>query len=216
MEQIELKTTNREILGKKVRFLRRQGITPVHLFGHGIKSMSLQCDTAELHRVLAEAGQTQLISLKLDKEKRPRNVIVREVQIEPRKEELLHVDFYEVKMAEQVRVEVPVVLVGEAPALKLKENMLVHELNTLTIECLPANIPTSVEADIASLTESDQAVRVKDIELGEGVTVLNDPGVVVARISTRYVERVEEVVAVEEEKEEVEAVAAPEEEAKEE
>ncbi len=220
MDQIELKVTNREILGKKVRFLRRQGITPVHLFGHGVESMSLQCGAAELHRVLAEAGQTRLISLKLDNEKEPRNVVVREVQTEPLTGETLHVDLYEVQMAEQVKVEVPVVVVGESPALKLKENMLVRELNALSIECLPANIPATVEVDISSLTESDQVVRVKDIKLDEGINVLNDPELVLVRISTRRVEEVEEAVAVEEveEKAEVEAEAgeAPKEESKEE
>ncbi len=126
MEQIELKTTNREILGKKVRFLRRQGITPMHLFGHDIESVALQCDTANLRRVLAEAGKTGIISLKLEKEKGPRNVMVREVQTEPLTGGLLHVDFYQVRMAEQVKVEVPVVLLGEAPVLKSKEHMLVQ------------------------------------------------------------------------------------------
>ena len=192
MDQIELEVTNREILGKKVRFLRRQGITPVHLFGHGIESVALQCDTARLKRVLAEAGKTRLISLKLDDEKRPRNVVVREVQTEPCIGKLLHVDFYQVKMAEVVKVEVPVVLVGEAPILKLKENILLQELNTLTVECLPAKMPTSLEIDISSLTEPDQVIRVKDIELDKEVAVLREPELAVVRISSRPVEREEE------------------------
>lgn len=218
MDQIELKVTNREVLGKKVRFLRRQGITPVHLFGPGTKSMALQCDTAKLQRVLAEAGKTRLISLKLDNEKRPRNVVVREVQIAPRTGESLHVDFYQVKMAEEVKVEVPVVLVGEAPALKLKENMLVQELNALTIECLPDKIPASVELDLSSLTESEQAVRVKDIELDKEITVLNDPELLVVRISARRVEKIEEEekVVAEEVVEVPEEAELPEEESKEE
>ena len=204
MDQIELEVTNREILGKKVRFLRRQGITPVHLFGHGIESVALQCDTVQLKRVLAEAGQTRLISLKLDSEKGPRTVMVREVQREPRTSESLHVDFYQVQMTEQIKVEVPIVLVGEAPALKLKENMLVQEFHTLAVECLPANMPNSVELDITSLTEPGQTVRVKDIELGEGVNVLNDPEVLVVKISLRTVEKVEEPVVAEVEAAEVE------------
>jgi len=208
MDQIELKLTKRETLGKKVRFLRRQGITPVHLFGHGIESMALQCDTTKLRQVLAEAGKTKLIKLKVGSEKRSRNVIVREVQAELPKPGLLHVDFYQVKAAEEVKVNVPIVLVGEAPALNLKENMLVRELDTLTVECLPAKIPTSIELDISFLTEVEQIVRVKDIELGKEVTVLNDPEVVVVKISSRPVEVVEEVVAEREVTEE--AVEAPE------
>ncbi len=215
MEQIELKVTKREVLGKKVRFLRHQGITPVHLFGHGIESLALQCDTDKLKRVLAKAGQTRLISLELDNEKGPRTVVVRGVQTEPCTGESLHIDFYQVKMTEQIKMEVPLVLVGEAPALKLKENMLVQELNTLSVECLPANIPNSVELDISSLTEPGQAVRVKDIELDKEITVLNDPELVVVRIILRLVEKIEEKVVVEAAVEAPEAVPSGEEEPKE-
>lgn len=204
MEQIELEVTNREILGKKVRFLRRQGITPLHLFGHGIESATLQCATHNLRRVLAEAGQTRLISLRLDNEKGLRNVVVRGVQREPCTGETLHVDFYEVQMAEQLKMEIPIVLVGKAPALRLKGTTLTQELNTLAIECLPSNIPNSIEVDITALAEPDQVVRVKDIVPGEGITVLNNPELVVSRISLQPVEK-EEVAAAKVEAEETAA-----------
>ena len=216
MDKIGLEVTNREILGKKVRHLRRQGITPVHLFGHGIESLALQCDTGELEQVLAQAGQTGLIGLKLDKEKKPRTVVVREFDRDWRRGKLLHVDFYQIKMEEKIRLEVPLVLVGEAPALKSKDNMLEHELETLTVECLPAKIPASVGVDISSFTEPGQAIRIKDIALDKDVTVLNDPELVVVKISWRPVEKVEEeVVEVVEEaveaEEAVEEAGAPEE-----
>ncbi len=210
MDQIELEITKREVLGKKVRFLRRQGITPVHLFGHGIESRALQCDTAKLQQVLTEAGEAKVISLKLDNEKRPRSVLVREVQVDSLKGGLLHVDFYQVKMTEEVKVEVPITLVGEAPALKLRANMLMQELDTLTVECLPAKIPASVELDISSLTEAEQMVRVKDIELEKGVTILNDPELVVVKISSRPVEVVAEREVTEEAVEAPEAAPPPE------
>jgi len=216
MDKIELTVTNREILGKKVRHLRRQGITPVHLFGHGIKSLALQCGTGELERVLGQAGQTRLISLKLDKEKKPRSVVVREFDRDWRKGQLVHVDFYQVKMEEKIKLEVPVVLVGEAPALKSKTYMLEHELGTLTVECLPAKIPASMEVDISSLTEPEQTIRVKDVALDKDITVLNDPELVVAKISSRPVEKIEEeVVEVVEEAVEAPEEAAPGEEAEE-
>jgi len=214
MDKIELKVTKREILGKKVKHLRRQGITPVHLFGHGIESLALQCDTGELERVLGQAGQTRLISLKLAKEKKPRTAVVREFDRDWRKRQLLHVDFYQVKMEEKIKLEVPIVLIGEAPALKSKTNMLEHELGTLTVECLPAKIPTSLEVDISSLTEPDQAIRVKDVTVDKDITVLNNPELVVVKISFRPVEKVEEKVEEElvEVAEEAEEVAeAPEE-----
>lgn len=216
MNKIELQATKREILGKKVRFLRRQGATPVHIFGHGIESVALQCDTAKLQRGLAQAGQTGLISLAVDGEKGPRHVIVRELQREPRTGELLHVDFYQVKMGEKVTVEVPIVFIGEAPALKSKESTLVQALNTLSIECLPDKIPASVELDISALTEAEQALRVKDLKLDKDFTIINDPDVVLARISVRRAEKVEEVVVAKEEAVEApEAAPTPEEESEE-
>lgn len=216
MEQIELQVTARETLGKKVRFLRRQGITPVHLFGHDVESLALQCDTAQLQRVLAQAGKTRLVSLQIDKGKKPRNVLIREIQKEPVTRELLHVDLYQVRTAEKTRVDVPIVLVGESPALKSKENMIAQELNSLTVECLPTDIPAGVEVDVSSLTEVGQAIRVKDIALGEGVTVLNDPDLMVVKISFRRIEEVvEEVVEEELVAEAPEAAEAPKGEAKE-
>jgi len=220
MKQIELGATSREILGKKVRFLRRQGIIPVHLFGHNVESVALQCDEAQLKRVLAQAGKTRLISLKLDKGKRPRTVVVREIQRDMRTDGLLHVDLYQIKMTEKIKVEVPVVVVGEAPALKSKENMLLQELNSLTVECLPNEIPANVKVDISSLTERDQAIRVENVILGKEVAILNDPELVVVKIGSRSKEKVEEVVAVEaveaEEAAETAEVPSPEGESKEE
>ncbi len=212
MEQIELRATTREVLGKKVRFLRRQGITPVHLFGHDIESAALQCDTGQLQRVLTQAGKTRLIGLRLDKARKPRNVVVREIQRNSQTRELLHVDFYQVRMAEKIKVEVPIVLVGEAPALKSKGNMLMQELSRLTIECLPDEIPPTIELDLSPLTEAEQAIQVKDITLGEGITVFDDPEYVVVKISALPVEKVEEVVVEEEVIEAPEAAPSPEEE----
>ncbi|MFC1869765.1 50S ribosomal protein L25 [Chloroflexota bacterium] len=213
MEQIELKANNREVLGKKVRFLRREGVTPAHVFGHDITSVALQCDTANLRRVLAKTGETRLIFLKVDGENEPRSVVVREVQRDALTGKLVHVDFYQVKMTDKIKVDVPIAIVGEAPALKIKGSFLEHEINTLAIECLPGNIPTSIELDISSLIEPEQAVRVKDIELGEEITVLSDLEQMVVKIGTQA-KVDEEAVAEEAAVEAAEAAAPGEEEAK--
>jgi large subunit ribosomal protein L25 len=126
--------------------------------------------------------------------------VVREVQREPGTSELLHVDFYQVSMAEKIRVEVPIVTIGEAPSLKVKENFLLQELNSLSIECLPGEIPNRVDIDLTSLTEAGQAIHVKDIMLDKVGTILNNPEQLVVKISVRHIEEL-----VEEEKEEVEA-----------
>ncbi len=192
MTPIELKTKKREVLGKKVRFLRREGLTPVHIFGHNIESLALQAETSLLQRVLTQAGKTKLIDLTVDRGRKPRKVITREIQKHPITRELLHVDFYEVSMEEKIRMEIPIILVGESPALKIKDNIMSQELDTLDIECLPDAIPSRIQVDISCLTEPEQAIRVKDIVLGKELTIVNNPDVVVVRISVR---KVEEVVA---------------------
>ncbi len=193
MEQIELRATGRKLLGKKVRFLRRQGITPVHLFGHDTEPLALQCDRTQLEHVLTHSGKTRLIGLKLDRAKKLRSVVVREVQKHPLSGEIIHVDFYQVSMTEKIKVDIPITLIGEAPALKSKGNVLVHELNRLNVECLPDRIPDNVQVDISSLAEADQSIHVKDILLGEGITVLDDPEHVIVRVALLTIEKVEKV-----------------------
>lgn len=195
MDKIELEAEKREILGKRVKHLRRQGITPIHVFGHGIQSLALQCSTGELERVLARAGRTGLINLRLRGEREPRTVVAREISRDWRDNKLLHVDFYQVRMEERLKVQVPVVLVGEAPALKSKANTLWGEVSTLTVECLPAEIPARIEVDVSSLAEPEQVIRVKDIRLPKGITITDDPELIVARVVARPAEVVEEKVA---------------------
>lgn len=192
MSTLELKAAHRHVTGKKVQELRRKEITPVHLFGPNIESESIQCETLALKRILVEAGHTKLVSLHVGREKNPRTVMIREVQIDSFSRELLHVDFYQVQMTENIRVNVPIVLIGESAAAKAKGNTLVQELNELAVLALPANIPSSVEVDISPLVTATDLVRVRDIQVAKDVTIINDPGVVIARIAVEVAEAVVE------------------------
>lgn len=194
MEDLTLPLTNRSILGKKTRFLRRQGITPVHLFGHGLKSQALQCDTANLQRIITQAGMTRLISLEIEDDKQPRVVFIREIQRDVLSGEPLHVDFYQVRKTEKIRVDVPIVLVGEAPAMKEKGRILTHGVTSLGIECLPDKLPPQIEVDLSPLEELGQSIYVRDITLSPDITVITDPDQLLAKVSEARVE-VEEVVA---------------------
>ena len=209
MDELTIKAARREVLGKRNRFLRRQGITPVHLFGHNVESQSLQCDTIELRKILAHAGTTRLVSLKIDGEKQPKSVFVREIQRDPLSRQLFHVDFYQVKKGEKMEMNVPIVMVGEAPAMKTKGRMLAHGITSLAIECLPEKVPPQIEIDISILEELDQAIHVKDIVLDPDIAVHDDPEQLVVKI-VEALGKEEEVVA---EEEEVEAEAAEAEEA---
>ncbi|MBN1189755.1 MAG: 50S ribosomal protein L25 [Dehalococcoidales bacterium] len=190
-EKIELKVDERMVLGKKVKYLRHKGVVPVHLFGHDIESQSLQGEEAAVGKVIAQAGKTRLIDLKVGKSEKSHTVMLKEVQRDPVKGSLVHVDLYQVNMAEKIRVEVPVVITGESPALKARENMLQHSLGSLSIECLPDKMPDRIEVDISVIKEVEEAIRVKDLQL-EDVNVLNDPDLMIVKVSARHVEVLEE------------------------
>jgi len=193
MEGLTLQASKRDILGKKTRFLRRQGITPTHLFGHGLESLALQCDTPKLQRTIAQAGMTRLIALDIEGDKQPRSVFIREIQRNECTGELLHIDFYQVRKAEKIRVDVPVVLVGEAPAMKEKGRILTHSLTSLSIECLPDKLPPQIEVDLSQLEEVGQAIYVRDIAFSPDIAVITDTDQMVVKVSEARVE-VEEVV----------------------
>jgi large subunit ribosomal protein L25 len=205
MVELTLTAENRSVLGKRNRFLRRQGVTPAHVFGHGIESLALQCDTSELKQIIAHAGETRLIKLQIKGDKESKNVFIKEVQRDPFGKELYHVDFYQVKMGEKMEVEVPIVLVGESPAMKGKGRMLSHGITELSIECTPDKVPPQIEVDITGLEELEQAIHVKDIVLDPDITVNDDPEQLVVKVTEVMVVEEEAVVA---EEEELEAEAA--------
>ena len=183
MRRLDLEVLKRDIKGKKVRFLRRGGLIPANVFGHGMDSLAVQVDARKLHYVLARAGGTDLISLKIGDSATPTKVLIREVQKDPVTGEAIHVDFYQVKMTEKLKAEVPLVFVGEAPALKLKNVSLMHAITFLRIEALPDDLPHNIEVDISSLAEPEQSIHIKDIKVNEKVTVLDDPAQMVIKVA---------------------------------
>ncbi len=195
MNGLTLQATKREVLGKKTRFLRRQGITPTHIFGHNIKSLALQCDTAKLQRIIAQAGTTRLIALEIDGDKQPRSIFIREIQRDEINRQLLHVDFYQVRKTEKIKADVPLVLIGEAPAMQLKGRMLTHALTSISVECLPDKLPPQIEVDLSRLKELEQAIYVSDIALSPDITLLTGPSQLIVKVSEVVVVEEEEVVA---------------------
>ena len=204
MVDLVLKADKRDILGKKTSSLRRQGITPTHLFGHGIESMVLQCDTVELQQIIRRGGSSRLINISITSEKQPRSAFIREIQQDTFNGQLLHVDFYQVNKLEKITADIPIILTGEAPAIKSRDNMIEHMLNQLGVECLPDKLPPRIEIDLGTLEEAGQAIHVKDINLGADITVTTDPEQIIVKIS-RIKVAVEEIALEEAEAEAAEA-----------
>ena len=201
MDGLALAVSKRDILGKKTRFLRHQGITPAHLFGHGLESIPLECDTARLQRIIAQAGTTRLIALEIEGDNQPRSVFIHEIQRDVCSGALLHVDFYQVRKSEKINADVPIVFVGEAPALKEKGRTLMHMITSLSVECLPDKLPPQIEVDLSHLEEAEQAIHVREIALSPDITVITDPDQMVVKVSEEAVEVVAEEVEAEAEAE---------------
>jgi large subunit ribosomal protein L25 len=198
----ELNAARREVLGKKVRQLRRQGLTPANIFGRRLDSLAVQVSSDELRRVLHSAGRNAIVYLRLDGDE-PRPTFVKDVQRNPVSDVVLHVDFLQISLKETVKLDVQLHLVGLAPAVDKLGGILVHGLDHVMVEALPTEVPSVIEVDVSGLVEIDQALHVSDLRVPEGVTVLTDPEQVVAKVSPPAVMREEE-----EEKAAAEAAAA--------
>ena len=151
MKQEELKVITRDTLGKKVRFLRRKGLTPANLYGPNIESIPLQVETTLLKRLIARVGRNALVTLMVDG--KPRVVMIRDIQRNPLTDDLLHVGFFQVEMTHRVKTEVPLLFLGDAPAAKSSRVMLLQDLTALQVEALPGELPRNIEVDLSGLEE---------------------------------------------------------------
>jgi len=192
-ERLELRARRRQVFGKAVKRLRRQGITPANIYGHGIPSVAIEVATQDIMRLLRRAGRHEMVYVVLDGEE-PRPCFIKDIQQDPITDELLHVDFYQVSLTEKVRLEVPLHLVGEAPAVKELGATLLQTLETVTLEGLPTAIPPFIEVDVSTLREPGQAIHVGDLQAPPGVAILTDPEQVVAQVVLEAEVAEEEVV----------------------
>ena len=205
--KVELSVRPREVVGKKVSRLRREGVIPANVYGRALESVAIQVPREDLVQLLRTAGRNEIVYLQLDGEE-PRPAFVRQVQRNPVTDAILHVDFYQISLKDKVRMDVPVSLVGTAPAEQTHGGTLLHSLDSISVEGLPTDIPSVIEVDVSGLEEIDAAIHVRELNVPGEVEVLTDPEQVVAKIAPPHVEKepVEEEAA-----EVVEGEEAPEE-----
>ena len=175
---VNLAAQSRTTFGKKTGALRRSGWTPANVYGPGAPSEAVQVATREAQRLLTHTGRNTLISLSVAGSPEV-TVLVRGVARRPTNDELYHIDFYRVSMTQTLRSTVPLILVGEAPAVQLHEATILRALDAVTVECLPSNLPGVIEVDIEQLVEIGDAIHVSGLTLPTGVVVLDDPDALV-------------------------------------
>jgi len=183
MAQMELSAQVRTVTGKQVRRLRREGWVPAVLYGSDAQSRPLQVPAAEAEEVIDQAGTSHLITLSISGESSPLQVLVRGLQRDPIRRNLLHVDFYRVEMDKPITMEIPIVLVGSSPVVDRREGILLQGKQTLEIECLPRDLIEAVEVDLSTLTEVDQQITVGDLALPPSIRVLDDPDEMIVRVT---------------------------------
>jgi large subunit ribosomal protein L25 len=189
---MRLIANKREITGKAARRLRHQGRLPAVVYGDHTAASSIDLDAHEFDRVFSRTGKTQLIDLVIE-DGRPSKVLVKEVQLSPRRNTALHVDFHQVSLREKLQVDVPIVVSGEAEPVKAGEADVLQVLHALRVECLPTDIPDAIEVDVSGLDHVDAGIRVSDLNLPSGVTAVVDPEELVVKLAARRVVEVEEV-----------------------
>lgn len=187
--------TPRAVLGKKVKRLRREGTLPANIYGRGLESVAVQISLRTAREMLTAHGTNTLISVEVEGEKEARPVMVRDVKVHPVSGAIQHLDFFQVDLARTIRAAVPVVLIGEAPAVAEHGGIVLTGIATVQIEALPADVPDHFEVSVEHLEEIDQQITIGALVVPQGVTVHSDEDQMLVRITRpRLIEEEEEEV----------------------
>ncbi len=197
MERPVLTAEIREGVGKeKAKKLRSKGLIPAIFYGPRSQTIPLVIDYKELAKVLqTEAGENVLIDLDIRKgaQSDRKVVMVKDIQIDPLQRIALHTDFYEVAMDERVTVEVPVHLIGKPEGTKMG-GILDQVRRMIQIQCLPGEIPKSIDIDVSALKIGD-SIHVQDIKV-EKAKIISETNFTIATVVPPVVEeKVVEAVA---------------------
>lgn len=188
-----LNVARRETLGKKVKAMRRDGNIPANIYGRHVDSMAVQVPFDDLRNLLRHHNRNDILYVQVDGEERP--TFIRDVQKNPVSDRILHVDFLQISLTEKVRMEVPIHIVGKAPAVETYGGILTHPSTTIMVEALPMNIPNMMEIDVSGLTEIGQTLHASDLTAPEGVEIVGLDQTLV-RVDLPAAERAEETAAV--------------------
>ena len=192
MEKVVIKATKRDVIGKQVRAMRRDGKLPAVIYGRRTEPISISLDAHSASLALAKLTSSSLVTIDVDGTEYP--ALVREKQRDYIKNRLLHVDFLAVSMTETLRTSVTVHFIGISGAVKDFNAVLVKNLEQLEVECLPTDLPERIDVDISVLAKPGEGIRVREVMVPDTVRLLNDPDTMVVVATFAKVE--EEVAAV--------------------
>lgn len=180
MAEYKLAGDVRTITGKKNRALRKQGLVPGVVYGPTDEPVTVQFVYREVEVTLMRAGGTNLIDIEVGGKTYPS--LAREVQRDVVRGDILHVDFLAVDLSQKIRVDVPVIMEGRSPLVASREAILITGPSTLTLEVFPQDIRDRILVDLTPLDTMGAEILVKDLKFKEGVTVINEPNEMIAKV----------------------------------
>jgi len=207
-----LPAKTRKITGKKVKILRKGDLLPAILYGPKIENKPLEVQMAEFEKLFKEVGENTLINLEVEADKKY-SVLIHNIKKDPLTDNPIHVDFYQPALDKKIEGEIPVILEGEAPAVKNLGGTLIKNISEIKVRALPQNLPKEFKFNIIDrLKTFEDRVLVKDLKTPQDVEVLEEPDAIVAQVvppenveeelSKPIEEKLEEIEKVEKEKKE--------------
>lgn len=181
-DNLTIIANRRQLLGKKAKRLRKQGVVPAVLYGYNVQPTNLQVNAREFELTYRNAGKTSLVSLNVE-DARPVRVFVHEVQRHPITLAAQHIDFHAVNLREEISAEVPIVLHGEAPAVHNNIGVLLRGQETVTVHALPTELPHQIDVSVEGLEDVDQALHVSDIRIDGNYRIETDPEEMIVKIA---------------------------------
>lgn len=219
---ISLSAKTRTDFGKRTKAIKNQGIIPGVVYGPGVKNVSVQVEEKEFVKVFRKAGESSLIELSIEGEKEKKPVLVHEIQKDPLSDSIIHVDFFQASLKEEVEVAIPLIFEGVAPAEKDLGGTLNKNISEIEVKALPQNLPHEIKVNIDGLKTFEDHILVKDLVVPKDVEVLKKPDEIVASVlppqkieeelAAEITENVEDIEKVEKEKKEEVVIDEPKEE----
>jgi large subunit ribosomal protein L25 len=166
---MKLKAQQRSIIGKKTKNIRKEGLVPGSVFGPKREATNVQVDKKELSMTYKKVGHNKFFDLEIDGESKPAKVLIKEIKIHPVTDQYLDVSFYQAAEDRKLNVEIPVIVNGEAPAVKQNLGFLITQFDAVMVHCLPKDLPSSIEIDISNLNQPGDSISLASIQLPEGV-----------------------------------------------
>ncbi|MBI2475483.1 50S ribosomal protein L25 [Candidatus Uhrbacteria bacterium] len=181
MSEHILQAQQRNLVGRKTRQLRASGAIPAVVYGSGIQPSSITINRNAFLKTYGQAGESSIVELSIG-ESEPLHVLIQDTQIDPLLNEVTHVDFRSIDMNKEIEADVDLEVVGESPAVKALGGTLVLSRDYVTVRCLPAKLVRSLAVDISGLATFEDTIRVKDLVIPEGMTILDQPTLSIAGV----------------------------------